>query len=671
MFFISKLVLIIILLIETYANITQDVEKILLPEWNPRSADEIPLTLNVFGKEIQLKLRRNEQIVSSMFKVWKHDTINITEKLLQINASDPCYYLHKDHISTAAINFCQEHGWEGIVYLKDDILEIRPLRDDFASLSSIGDVCVKDEINISFGKPHLIKRSLQLSADSSFHNFDNFKMKRRHIRNTLRKLTIELAVFIDEKTYRKFLSFFDEDKKLLRSMILAYVNRIQAMFQHSSLGVSFDISLVCLEIVKKRSLYLPVKYNVYSLLDSFCQYAAARNPSDDDDPRHWDIGLYLTELDYSMTAYGFGYSYTDGMCQPNISCAIINFSITPGLSLGFISSLIAAHEIGHVLGMLDNSLADEKTEYVMPPQCDPYLPHSYGQPTWSECNRDTIEKLWNELGKEHGKNCLRDRTTPEKLERYDHSRYHNLPGKEWTAKAQCELYFGDKNANVVSLHDVCKMLQCETSHKDESTFTGPALEGTYCAVGKECRGGECVPVLEPPYILSYCDVDNWSKWKISTCKSNCLKDSKGVRHKRRFCKHGSRRTASCGEPYYDMILCDDSKLCNFENRTTISEFALAKCIEFNNVIKHLKFNIKEELEMEPGFQNYYNVNEPWLACTIHCKRKNLYSFYAPRFEMLSVGIDPYFPDGTLCHYENSKRYYCRQHYCLPESYDKE
>nr|XP_012230105.1 PREDICTED: A disintegrin and metalloproteinase with thrombospondin motifs 17-like isoform X2 [Linepithema humile] len=456
------------------------------------------------------------------------------------------------------------------------------------------------------------------------------------------------------------------DKEMLRSMILAYVNRIQAMFHHPSLGVSIDISLVCLEIVKKRSLNLPVKYNVSSLLNSFCQYAAARNPSDVNDPRHWDIGLYLTELDYSMTVDGLGFSYTGGMCQSNKSCAIINFGITPRLSSGFASSLIAAHEIGHALGMQDDSIPCETKKYIMSSQFYSYVPYSYGQATWSECSRDTVEKLWNELGTEHGKNCLRDRTTLKN--RNDHSRYHDLPGREWTAKAQCEIYFGDKDANVVSLHDICKTLQCEAPDENEYTFTGPALEGTYCALKKECRGGECVPVRIPPDIRRYCENDNWSEWRISTCKSNCLAGSKGVRRKRRSCKHGDRRTASCGGPYYDMILCDDSKFCDFEKRMTISEFATAKCIEFNNIIKHSKFSAKVELEIGPGFQEIHNVNEPWIACTIHCQRKNSSFFYAPRLEMLSLGVDPYFPDGTFCNYENRKRYYCRRHYCQVESY---
>lgn len=186
--------------------------------------------------------------------------------------------------------------------------------------------------------------------------------------------------------------------------------------------------------------------------------------------------------------------------------------------------------------------------------------------------------------------------------------------------------------------------------------------GTYCAPGKECRGGECVPDLQPP--LDYYENDNWSEWKESPCRSNCLEKSKGVKVKRRSCKHGIRRTASCKGPYYNVVLCDDSILCT-KNRTTASQLATNKCIQINNYLKH-EFSI--ELESGPVVQVLHNVAEPWKACTVHCRKKDSPTLYALRFEMIGVNMNPYLPDGTWCHNKDGQDYYCRQHYCIPESY---
>nr|XP_012220560.1 PREDICTED: A disintegrin and metalloproteinase with thrombospondin motifs 2-like [Linepithema humile] len=570
MFFMLKLV-IIILLNKSYAYITQNIETILLPALNLKSTENTPLTLKVFGKQIQLNLCRNVQIVST-FKTWKHDATDITKELSELNASDPCYYFHEDNISISAINFRQESGWEGFVLLKDITLEIRPLRDDLSSSSLTDDFCVKEEINISFGKTHLIKRSLKLSSDTNFHNLDNFKLKRRYVRNTQEKLTIELAVFFDEAAYRTFMPFLDNNERKLHMLILAYVNNIQTMFHHPSLGVSIDISLVYLEIMKKQPSNLPIfGGDARKLYYSFCEYANTRNPSNDIDPHHWDIGLYLTGIDiYLKDQSILGISFVNGDCETIDSCAIAEFGIANALSSGFASTLVAAHEIGHILGM------GHDTEYKKP--CKTYknimslYQFNQGQVTWSECSRYIASRLW------HTKPCLRDRT--KNLEDvFDHSRYQNLPGREWTAKAQCEVYFRDKDANVVSLLDICKTLECETPHKKGFYLTGPALDGTYCAPEKECWGEECVPVLKPP--LDYCEEDNWSEWKESPCQSSCLEKSKGVKVKRRSCKHGLHRTASCEGSYYDVALCDDSMLCT-KNRMTIDNFTLLKCIEFGN-----------------------------------------------------------------------------------------
>ncbi|XP_067214568.1 A disintegrin and metalloproteinase with thrombospondin motifs 7-like isoform X2 [Linepithema humile] len=642
MFFILKLVL-IFLLNKTYAYITQDIERILLPTWNSTSAKEIPLTLKILGKQIQLNLRRNDQIVSSKFKLWKYDARSITEKLSQLNASDPCYYLHKDHISTAAINFCQEHGWEGFIFLKDDTLEIRPLRNDYASLSSIDDFCVKEEMNISFGKPHLIKRSLQLSADSSFHNLDNFKLKRRDVQNMEEKLTVELAIIVDEAVYNIFMPLLHNDEKILHMMILAYVNNIQAAFHHPSLGVSIDISLVHLEIMNEQSSDLPTYGgSAVELLDSFCNYLDTRNPSDDNDPRHSDVGLYITGLNITHPDYNVvGLANATEVCESNTACAIVEFGTAHILTSGFASSFVAAHEIGHILGLRHD------TDYMMP-LCDKYkhimspFKLRYDQVTWSECSQMIATHIWDT------KECLRDHTINLK-DVYDHSRYEDLPGRQWTAKAQCEVYFRDKNANVVSLLDICKTLQCETP------------KGTYCAPGKECHGGECVPVQKPP--IEYCDYDNWSKWEEDTCRRSCLEKSKGVIIRRRSCQHGIRRTASCKEPYYDVALCDASIFCNASKRKTNSDFATEMCIQFSN----MTYELKGKLGKQPGRQVPHNVEEPWQACTIHCLKND--SFVKElRSKMIKFDFDPYFPDGTWCHNKNGKNYYCQQHYCRPVDY---
>nr|XP_012220600.1 PREDICTED: A disintegrin and metalloproteinase with thrombospondin motifs 18-like [Linepithema humile] len=615
MFFILQLVL-MFLLNKTYAYSTQKIEKILLPAWNPTSAEKISLTLKVFGTQIQLNMHRNDQIVSSLFKEWKYDAKKIT-KLSQLNAPDLCYYFHKDHISTAVINFCQEHGWKGFVFLKDETLEIRPLRHDFVSSFSIHDLCIKKEINISFGKPHLIKRSLQLSAHSNFRKFDNFKINPRHRRDMRKKLTIKLAVFFDAAAYQTFMPFLDEDEEKLHMMILAYVNRIQAVFHHPSLGVSIDISIVHLEIMRKQPSNFQIFDDDEKLLNSFCNYTITLNPKDND-PNHWDIGLYLTginiyEIQERLVPYTIGGASNENRaCKMLPACVVTEFGIAGALSSGFSSSLIAAHEIGHVLGMSH----DEK--YISPCHKLNYIMSSmhlhFGQITWSNCSRNIARVLF------YTKPCLRDHTI-NLIDAYDHSYYHDLPGREWTAKEQCEIYFRDNDANVVSLLDICKSLQCELFNKKKSYFTGPALEGTYCALGKECRGGECVTIIEPPYNFKFCQKDNWSEWKEGTCQSRCLEKSKGVKIKRRFCKQENLWTSNCGGPYYDVVLCNDSMLC-IENRMTISQFTALKCNQFISIVKrthNTEWIVK--LESGPGVQVLHNVAEPWQACTIHCRKK--------------------------------------------------
>jgi len=236
------------------------------------------------------------------------------------------------------------------------------LQNEFAALFLNDDVCVREQVNLSFGKPYLIKKSLQYFADLNHWNY--FKPKRRHIRSTTEKLTIELAVFFDEEVYRIFMPFMSNDKERIRHMILLSVNCIQTAFHHPSLGVSIDISLVRFDIVEKQSLGLPVVDMDYlQLRDTFCRYAYSLNTADDDDPHHWDLALYLTGFDlYKNVNTSYGNPYIDynyegassyKLCKPyaNFSCTVAEFHPTFNISKFFSpvlrSSYIAVHEIAH------------------------------------------------------------------------------------------------------------------------------------------------------------------------------------------------------------------------------------------------------------------------------------------------------------------------------------
>ena len=67
------------------------------------------LTFKVFGKLVQLNMRRNDEIISPVFEEWKNNVNGVTEKSSKVKVSNSCFYLYEDYFS-AAINICQEYG---------------------------------------------------------------------------------------------------------------------------------------------------------------------------------------------------------------------------------------------------------------------------------------------------------------------------------------------------------------------------------------------------------------------------------------------------------------------------------------------------------------------------------------------------------------------------------
>lgn len=288
-----------------------------------------------------------------------------------------------------------------------------------------------------------------------------------------------------------------------------------------------------------------------------------------------------------------------------------------------------------------------------------------GETIWSECSREVVRTL------ARNKPCLLDKSTLQADKSLDHEQFLDLPGREWTAKKQCELLLRDKDATVATLHQACQALQCKTPHRSGYYFAGPALDGTICAAGRECRAGDCLPAFQiaPGPVVGgggesfIVREGSWSDWKIGPCSSGCLQRSKGARQRHRFCNNPTpiNTDNGCEGLHFDVQLCKDDRLCKKKKRITNNDFAAIRCTEFSEVLSELD-------EKGRGLQAIHEPDRPWVACAIFCRRKDIMSYYTPRVELNDLGLDPYFPDGTWCHQEGGQNYFCRQHHCLPEDF---
>lgn len=267
---------------------------------------------------------------------------------------------------------------------------------------------------------------------------DSVTVKKRGSREQI--FTVEVAVFFDEAAYKIFAPFFNYDDTKLRDMILAYMNGVQALYHHPSLGTPVDITIVYIEIMKKTPTGMPhFDGERGQLLDQFCVYQKKKNRKGDEHPDHWDMGLYISGLDFFAWENGkksgvtMGLATVGGVCIDDYACIIAEFGTTnifgkPYPSAGFTSVYIMAHEIGHNLGMHHDSSGNSCTKegFIMSPSRG-----VQGETTWSTCSAGVVEKLsWAK--------CLYDKPS-DVLMKNNAWKYLGFPGQTWTAKKQCEV----------------------------------------------------------------------------------------------------------------------------------------------------------------------------------------------------------------------------------------
>ncbi|CAG9132357.1 unnamed protein product [Plutella xylostella] len=491
-----------------------------LPALLPREAqsasgrqEDVPFKyqFDAFGRSFDLQLVPNRRLLSPHFRVWGSEGAETADD------APACHYLHAGPGAVAALSACRSHALHGLIVVDNSTYEVRPLDAGMGRSEEGGRT------------PHVIRRA----PPPRFTRDDTrpLRPRPRRPRNSKHKpgppnYTIEIALFVDEAAYKIFNPYFNYNEADLRDMLLAYINGVQALYHHESLGTRIQLSLVRLTLLRTQPASLTANAERGRLLDSFCAYQRSLNVDDDEDPEHWDMALLLSGLDFYSEENGrrngvtMGLAPVGGVCLPAHACVVAELGAADALgrpypSAGFTSVYILAHEIGHNLGMHHDGTGNgcARDGYIMSPSRG-----TRGEAAWSPCSKRLVAELeWATCLLDGGD----DLDTPPELQ---HERFGDAPGNVWNAKKQCEvnkisianttiiimsskpnfdhggqshlrsaIYAGVDYSAQFLLRDVdasptppapspehCEQLACRSPHRAGFYYAGPALPGTPC-----------------------------------------------------------------------------------------------------------------------------------------------------------------------------------------------
>ncbi|KAF8773531.1 A disintegrin and metalloproteinase with like protein [Argiope bruennichi] len=661
-------------------------------------------TESVFGHTVQMQLLKNNRLLAPSFKAIRIEGEGSPEQEMDTSYFPVCHYIGSNGSFAAAVSSCSSSslkGLSGLLMLPDGSVQIQPVDQDLAEILGISLLPDKrsnhheeDLLHLVF-KPSNQKRlsvpdekwedeqyipsprseyelddddimvrsldfdDMKTESDESLNEMPpekEEKTKRQESYAKGKNLYLELAVFFDQKGYEMFQPHVKSEEQLV-DLILGFVNQMQALYQQPSLKKKIQISIVRLEVMKKQPSDLPhADGDRDKLLDSFCAYQAKKNPDSDSDPNHWDLALYISGLNFYAMEKGkkngitMGLAPVGGVCLKKHACVITEFGTTsddgrPYPSAGLLSTYIAAHEIGHNLGMYHDGPPNNKCPsngHVMSPSRG-----TKGETTWSKCSSEVLEKS--------DKKCLFDEPQGTPSKDQDHEKFKEKPGQVWDAHDQCKIFLRDEDATVFNetvFSSVCHETLCKTPRRIGYYAAGPALEGTFCGGKKWCKNGECVSWgSEKIKVVK----GGWSDWTKGECKSGCIKKSRAVTVDKRYCSNPKPQNTEkyCEGDNIRVHFCDDSKLC--KNYVPPVDYAKQRCEFFSKYVPDIT---------PVGVQVKYNEKRQWQSCAVYCKMKTG-TWYTPRQEFNDRGIDTFFPDGTWCHSDGRTDYFCQNRLCLP------
>ncbi|XP_053166897.1 A disintegrin and metalloproteinase with thrombospondin motifs 14 isoform X4 [Hemicordylus capensis] len=534
--------------------------------------------ITVFGKELHLRLKPNQQLVSpGALTEWQEDFQEVFREPLQ----KECVFtggVSGMPGATVAISNCD--GLAGLIRIDSGEFFIEPLErgqwekekdgrahvvyrrsaikqermkafKDHHNEESSGDPGIQTSVP-GFSPGHL-PNTLDLIED----RLGEADRKRRHAKKD--DYNIEVLLAVDDSVVRF------HGKEHVQNYVLTLMNIVDEIYHDESLGVHINIVLVRMIMVGYRqSISLIERGNPSRSLEQVCRWAHSQQRSDPEHAEYHDHAVFLTRQDFGPAGMQ-GYAPVTGMCHPLRSCTLNHED-------GFSSAFVVAHETGHVLGMehdgQGNRCADETS---MGSIMAPLVQAAFHRYHWSRCSKQELNRYI------HSYDCLLD-------DPFEHKwpKLPELPGINYSMDEQCRFDFGVgyKTCTAFRTFDPCKQLWC--SHPDNPYFCktkkGPPLDGTECASGKWCFKGHCIwKTSDQPYSQD----GSWSSWsKFGSCSRTC---GGGVRSRSRNCNnpppaYGGRH---CPGATYEYQVCNTE-----ECRGPYEDFRAQQCSKRNSYYTH-------------------------------------------------------------------------------------